>query len=301
MKINYVSLGSFCHPKNIIRSTNREYLESLPFDFLSSPNLSGITTILRELYEKKTYDIELSEVLCLHNDNKELAVTEKNGIYLVHFLKKEDLIEPVENFPCPISKIKKDAIISIKKMMKRRFERLYRLLNQTNEILCFLRIENYENPLWESNFKEFCDVLSLYKNNNKYLMYIQNAIDNSYDYRVTNQINYSYSIPVMFFKDFLYDKILIGQEQNLIKYFNYFEELMLRNDNVITIEYNGLVEKYFLDKDKNKIFKLTKLSSNSDYYMDEKVLILNNALTGNENFHKNIETNIFHLKQNQLV
>ena len=53
MKINYVSLGSFCHPKIVIRDTGREYAESLPFDFNSSPSLSGVTNILRELYEKK--------------------------------------------------------------------------------------------------------------------------------------------------------------------------------------------------------------------------------------------------------
>jgi hypothetical protein len=37
MKIYYISLGSFCYPKMIIRETNREYAESLPFDFNSSP------------------------------------------------------------------------------------------------------------------------------------------------------------------------------------------------------------------------------------------------------------------------
>ena len=53
MKINYISLGSFCHPKIVVRDTGREYSESLPFDFNSSPSLVGITNILKELYEKK--------------------------------------------------------------------------------------------------------------------------------------------------------------------------------------------------------------------------------------------------------
>ena len=30
MNINYISLGSFCHPKIFLRNTNREILKSLP-------------------------------------------------------------------------------------------------------------------------------------------------------------------------------------------------------------------------------------------------------------------------------
>jgi hypothetical protein len=59
MKIFYIPLGSFCYPKMIIRTTNREISESLPFDFNSSPHLPKVTEILKELYEKKTYNIEL--------------------------------------------------------------------------------------------------------------------------------------------------------------------------------------------------------------------------------------------------
>ena len=54
MKIHYIVLGSFCYPKMLIRETNREYLESLPFDFNSSPHLTGITNILKILYETGT-------------------------------------------------------------------------------------------------------------------------------------------------------------------------------------------------------------------------------------------------------
>ena len=91
MKINYISLGSFCHPKIVIRDTGREYSESLPFDFNSSPSLVGVTNILKELYETKTYDIQLKEIICMHNEN-ELAVSEKNDTFLVHFFKKTDFL-----------------------------------------------------------------------------------------------------------------------------------------------------------------------------------------------------------------
>ena len=53
--IYYICLGSFCYPKMIIRETNRLYAESLPFDFNSSPHLTGITNILYELYNNNTY------------------------------------------------------------------------------------------------------------------------------------------------------------------------------------------------------------------------------------------------------
>jgi hypothetical protein len=90
MNIYYISLGSFCYPKMIIRESSREYAESLPFDFNSSPHMHGITNILKELYEKKTYDIELKEILMKYNEN-ELTVSERNDMYLVHFFKEHDL------------------------------------------------------------------------------------------------------------------------------------------------------------------------------------------------------------------
>ena len=83
MKIYYIPLGSFCYPKMIIRETNREYAQSLPFDFNSSPHLPGITNILRELYENQTYDIQLNNILEQYNGD-ELSISEQN-MYIVHF------------------------------------------------------------------------------------------------------------------------------------------------------------------------------------------------------------------------
>ena len=292
MKINYISLGSFCHPKIVIRDTGREYSESLPFDFNSSPSLVGVTNILKELYETKTYDIQLKEIICMHNEN-ELAVSEKNDTYLVHFFKKTDLIENVETYPQPYHKLSKDSILNVKRKFKRRFERLYNLLNLKNEIICFLRIENYENPNWKEELVEFCNVLSLFKNNNKYLIYSQENIDKSIHFGNTKQLNYNYKIPIFFYKHYFYDKILIEQRELFTNVLESFEDLMNNNENIITVNNNNTVEKYIIDKYKSKIFKLTNVNYHSDYFMDDNILIINTALYGNQVFQKNVDTNVY--------
>jgi len=292
MKINYISLGSFCHPKIVIRDTGREYSESLPFDFNSSPSLVGVTNILKELYETKTYDIQLKEIICSHNEN-ELAVSEKNDTFLVHFFKKTDLIENVETYPQPYHKLSKDSILNVKRKFKRRFERLYNLLNLKNEIICFLRIENYENPNWKEELVDFCDVLSLFKNNNKYLIYSQENIDEKIHYDNTKQLNYNYKIPIFFYKHYFYDKILIDQRDLFTNVLESFEDLMNNNENIITVNNNNNIEKYIIDKSKSKIFKLTNVNYHSDYFMDDNILIINTALYGNQIFEKSIDSNIY--------
>jgi hypothetical protein len=292
MKINYISLGSFCHPKIAIRDTMREYSESLPFDFNSSPSLTGITNILKELYEKKTYDIELKDIICDHNDN-ELAVSEKNNMYLVHFFKKTDLTEHINSYPQPHNIINKDVILNVKKKFKRRFERLYKLLNIKNEIICFLRIENYENPYWKEELTNFCNVLSLFENNNKYLIYSQQNIDEKLHYENTHQLNYEYKIPIFFYKYFFYDKILIEERDKFIIVLKYFEDLMNNNECIINVRNNNILEKYLIDNNKSKIFKLNNLNNHSDFFIEDNILIINTALYGNQIFQKDLETNIF--------
>ena len=119
MKIFYIPLGSFCYPKMIIRETNREFSESLPFDFNSSPHLTGIVNILKELHETETYDIELNSILQIYNEN-ELSVSEKN-MYLVHFFKTDDLIKDIIQFPASANEyIKEEVINDVKQKFKKR-------------------------------------------------------------------------------------------------------------------------------------------------------------------------------------
>jgi hypothetical protein len=299
MKINYISLGSFSQPKIVIRDTKREYSESLPFDFNSSPSLVGVTNILKELYEKKTYDMQLKEIICMHNEN-ELAVSEKNDTYLVHFFKKTDLIENIQTYPQPYHKLSKDSILNVKRKFKRRFERLYNLLNLKNEIICFLRIENYENPNWKEELVEFCNVLSLFKNNNKYLIYSQQNIDESIHFSNNKQLNYNYKIPIFFYKHYFYDKILIEQRDLFTTVLESFEDLMNNNENIITVNNNNIIEKYIIDKYKSKIFKLTNVNYHSDYFMDNNILIINTALYGNQVFQKNLDTNVYNNSDNNV-
>jgi len=202
MKIYYIVLGSFCYPKMIIRETNREYSESLPFDFNLSPNLTGITNILKILYETGTRDINLKEIIAIHND--ELSISEEN-MYLVHFFKLKDLKKDIDKFPSNIDIIKEEVINDVKAKFKKRFERLYNILNDKNNIICFLRIENYDNYGWKHELIEFTEILSKFKNPNKYLIYSQNVIDDQLHF--LNILNYDYSLPILFYKHYFYDMI----------------------------------------------------------------------------------------------
>ena len=170
---------------------------------------------------------------------------------------------------------------------------IYNLLNLKNEIICFLRIENYENPNWKEELVEFCNVLSLFKNNNKYLIYSQENIDKSIHFGNTKQLNYNYKIPIFFYKHYFYDKILIEQRDLFTNVLESFEDLMNKNENIITVNNNNIIEKYIIDKSKSKIFKLTNVNYHSDYFIHDNILIINTALYGNQIFKKNVDTNVY--------
>jgi hypothetical protein len=285
MKIYYIPLGSFCYPKIIIRNTNREYKESLPFDFHSSPHLNGITNILKELYETGSYNIELKEILEIYNEN-ELCVSEKN-MYFVHFFKTYDLIKNIDTFPVnAYTYINNDKINEVLNKFKKRFIRLYNILNDPNNIICFLRIENYMNYGWKYELNEFTHVLSLFKNPNKFLIYSQELIDDNLDYKKTNILNYEFHIPILFCKHYFYDKEFFNEnKQVFIDLLIYFENL-LNNPNIINIKYNNIIEKYYIDDKKKTIFKLSNLKYFSKYYIYNNVLYINNVIRGYDKYVK---------------
>ena len=297
MKIIYIVLGSFCHPKILIRTTNRELKESLPFDFNSSPDLSKVTNILKELYNTKTYEIELQEILQIYDGiGKELCVSEKN-MYLVHFFKDYDLKCNIDNFPAPASLIKDDVVNDVKNKFRKRFKRLYELMNDTNNLLCFLRIENYKNYDWSKELIEFTKIISYYKNPNKFLIYSQELIDNNIDFRNTNVLNYDYSIPILFYKHYFYDIEMINNKDNFINLLQFFENI-INSNNVISIKNNNIIEKYYINKDEFKIFKLTNIKYYSYFYIDNNdnndndILYINNVINGYEKYVKD-ENNIY--------
>jgi hypothetical protein len=267
MKIIYIPLGSFCYPKMIIRETSRELQESLPFDFHSSPHMNGITNIMKELYEKNTYDLDLIEILNIHDSNekkeKELSVKEKN-LYILHFFKEYDLINNIytnNDFPMSIENINKDKIIEIKNLFKKRFNRLLDILNDKNNIICFLRIENYDNCGWKYELNELTKVLSLFHNPNKFLIYSQKLIDDELHFNNSRVLNYDFSIPILFFKHHFYDVEMILNKSLFITILDTFEFILNNKDNIIHIKQNNLIEKYYIEKNENCFYKIFKLSN----------------------------------------
>ena len=285
MNIYYISLGSFCYPKMIIRESSREYAESLPFDFNSSPHMHGITNILKELYEKKTYDIELKEILMKYNEN-ELTVSERNNMYLVHFFKEHDLRENVETYPVNANMLKDSTVLDVKTKFKKRFERLYNILNDKNNILCFMRIENYDNPGWNYELCQLTEILSKFENPNKYLIYSQQLIDDTLHFNNSKVLNYNYSIPILFCKHYFYDIEMINNKDLFITLLTTFEYLM-NNENVLNICNEGVIEKYYIDKEKSEIYKLANIKYFSKYYLEDNVLYINNVINEYDRFIKN--------------
>lgn len=290
MNIYYISLGSFCYPKIIIRETNRQLLESLPFDFNSSPHLLGIVDILKELHEFKKYEIELNEILEIYNED-ELSISEKN-MYLVHFFKKSNLIKDIEKFPVKANDyLKKEIIDEVKEKFNKRFERLLNIMNNPNNLLCFLRIENYKNYGWKYELKELTKVLSLFKNPNKYLIYSQELIDDN----LHHKFNYEYNIPILFYKYYFYDLEIINNKEHFIGLFKYFENIV-NGSNSVNIINNGIIEKYYLDFEKSFIFKLKNINFFSIFFMDNDILYINNVINGYDKYIK--KDNIFEKVEN---
>lgn len=289
MKIFYIPLGSFCYPKIIIRETNREYAESLPFDFNSSPHMSGITNIMKELYETGTYDLELKEILEIYNEN-ELSVKEKN-MYLVHFFKTYDLKENSKHFPAPATLIQDEVVEEVRNKFKKRFDRLYNLMNDPYNLLCFVRIENYDNYGWKNELIEFTKILSMFKNPNKFLIYSQNMIDEKLHFDNSRKLNYDFYIPILFCKHYFYDMEVINNKDLFLQLFTTFE-YVVHNDHIIHIEKDGIPEKYYIDMENSMLFKLTNINYFSKYYFDYNRLYINNAINGFDVYIKN-EQNIF--------
>jgi len=288
MRILYVPIGSFCHPKIIIRDTNRDILESLPFDFHSTPHLSSISRVFKELYETNEYQIEYKNILYEHKD-EQLVVSDKNDMYIVHYFYKNDLIDSTTEYPCSTENIKEEKKIEVKEKLEKRFLRLLHYINKKDDIICFLRIENYENWNWDYEVQELTSILSNFKNNNKYLIYTQALLDENVDYRKTNQISYKYSIPVIFYKELYDDNVLVCKKELFTNILEDFENLLNNHSNIIEIENQNGIEKYYLDFEKKTIFKLTDLNLFSTFHIENDILYINTAIYGYEKYYYHLE------------
>ena len=74
---------------------------------------------------------------------------------------------------------------------------------------------------------------------------------------------------------------IIYNKDSFIQLFTCFEYL-INNPTIIHIMNNKIIEKYYIDKDQLKIYKLTNICYCSHYYMDNNVLYINNAISGFE-------------------
>jgi hypothetical protein len=269
MKIFYISLGSFCHPKILLRETNRLIQESLPFDFHSTPGTYTIYNILEELYKNKKYDVDFKEILYTHkfnNTNKnELVVREKNDIFFLHFFDVEDLKEIPLKYPVDASYIDENKIKLIKYKFNKRFNRLYNLMNDPDNVLVFLRIENYANPVWDEELVKLTNAISLFQNNNKFLIYSQTNIDEKMDFYKTNALNYNYKIPVMCVKKLFDETIQNVLRDDFLNVLTTFEKIINR---CLQLRMNNNVSNFYHDIPNKKLFKLNDLS----YWMDIEVL-----------------------------
>ena len=208
-------------------------------------------------------------------------------MYLVHFFKECDLIKKPDDYPVDANiYIDPEKINKVKDLFKKRFARLYTILNDPSHILCFMRIENYKNYGWKYELEEFTKTLSLFKNPNKYLIYSQELIDEELHFNNNKVFNYNYHIPILFYKYYFYDNIMISNKELFINLLETFEYL-LNNDNIINIKSNNIIEKYYLNKNELRIFKLSNIKYFSNYYIDNiEKLYINNVINGYEIYIK---------------
>ena len=288
MKIIYISLGSFCHPKIFIRETKREIQVSLPFDFNISIHTPGITNYLKQLLTTGDVEIEFDFIEKINLEN-EVIVQDKNKMDYYHFFKKEDLKIVPSLFPATIEHMKKEKLEEVKQLFRKRFKRLHDILQHVeNTILCFLRIENYDNLNWENELKDLTLILSLFKHPNKYLIYTQNCIQEEKHFTNSRQLYYDYSIPIMFFKYYFYDEIFFFKKHIFLQCIQSFEMLLNDYSNIISIEhpFTKIIQKFYIDHQKNSIMSLSNIMHSSTFHMFEEKIVVNDALNGYTVFKK---------------
>jgi hypothetical protein len=294
MKIKFISLGSFCHPKIFLRNKKMEILESLPFDFHSSNNFYSIYHILEELAKEKKVTHEFKEILYEHSFNekkeKELAVKDNFDMFFLHFFKKIDLNSIPCEYPCSCEYLNDSKVKEIQHLFNKRYTRLYDILNNTDDILIFLRIENYSNPCWNQDLKNCIDVLKLFKNPNKYMIYSQLNISKDLDYFISGKLNFDYGIPVLFHKYQFDESITINEDEN-----NKFNKVIQIFPNIlelcIYLKIKNILYPFYHDKENNILVKLNDINIiykihelNSNYFnviYKEKHLIFLKDLNNN--------------------
>lgn len=282
MNIKYIPLGSFCHPKMFIRNNNLEISKSLPFDFHSSPNTYSIYNILNKLYKNKTYIHEFNEIIFEHQYNnsqkKELAVSDKEGLFFLHFFEKNDLINSTQeiNYPIDANKnINQSKIKEIQDKFKKRYEYLYEILNNKDDIIVFLRIENYVNKYWEIELPDLVNSIKQFNHPNVFLIYSQIEIKKNIDFDNCKKINYDYGLPIIFHKKLFDEKISIDKihEQKFSKIISNIDNII---NNSLLIKFNNVLNYFYYDTKNNNLLKINDINITFQIIdNDEKLLKVN--------------------------
>ena len=271
--IKYISLGSYCHPKMHLRKTKREFCKSLPFDFHSSPNTYSIYSILDKLYENEVFIHKFKEIIFEHTHNsknkKELAVSDYEDIFFLHFFDENDLLLDPNNLDLyqNINDEKKikyplnaeihlnlNKINEVNEKFRKRYEYLNSILNNKFnkydlDILVLLRIENYNNYNWNIDIQNLVNSIKQYKHPNKFLIYTQIEIDQKLDFFQTFKINYDYGFPIIFHKLLFDEKISYDEQQE-----KYFENIIVNFENIIKrciyLYVNNKIQVFYNDSNK---------------------------------------------------
>ena len=85
---------------------------------------------------------------------------------------------------------------------------MYKVLNSKDDILIFLRIENYENKVWNIDLPALVNSIKQFNHPNKFLIYTQPAIDKNLDFNVSKKLIMIMVSQLYFIKFYLMKKYL---------------------------------------------------------------------------------------------
>lgn len=193
MDIHYISLGYNCWAKMAMKNTSLLIKESLPFDSNITNHIHEVVQTLNELYVTRAYTTQFTKINMIgEGDNGVVLVQEKNGMRLCHFFTKKDIVPVITRNPHRIENIRPEKKLEISTTFDRRFGRLLEYLDDPEKVLCFVRLDKEPNPNWSQDLRALTTCLKQFANPNKYLIYINTAIDSECGDFVSD-----YDIPVL--------------------------------------------------------------------------------------------------------
>lgn len=212
--IKYISLGYACELKMFFRRMKLHPLERLPFDFMAS-SIEFIISSFKENF-KQWLDPSLFYSSAIHKPNNHMLIKHKNHLAIYnHDLKYHDYVNPHldlnkhydsngYNGDIPI---KPQALNTFIEAYSRRIHRLRDIVNDKNNILIFIRYQNYVNPP-EVPIATLDDIKDLYQtlkqfciNTRFILMCISNTVSKWPTPDLDVNVSISNTNPIILFND----------------------------------------------------------------------------------------------------